>query len=1050
MPGTDPPADPRSSAPELFSDALELAPEDRPAFLAERCGTNDALRSEVESLLQARAQGSEFLRAPLQFASPSSLLDDGAEGCRVGPYRILRPIAVGGMGAVYLGERVDEAFQKQVAIKLLRSGLWGADAILRFRMERQVLADLEHPGIARLIDGGSTDTKVPYLVMEFVDGVAIDRYCQDHALDLPARLRLFLDVCDAVQYAHQNLVIHRDLKPSNILVDQSGRVKLLDFGIAKVLASTAEEAGPDLTVTGYRPLTPRYASPEQALGGRMTIATDVYSLGVVLYQLLTGEFPYDLDGRTSTQIVRIISEEIPVAPGRRVAQGMRRLPTDFDTIVLKALQKDPGRRYATVEDFASDIRRHLAGLPVQARPDTAAYRVSKFVARHKVLVGSIVGVIALLATALGVSLAAYRQATAARLEAERQAYVASLVAAESALLAGQVAEAATYLDAAPAAFRGWEWRHLRGRIDRSLEGFRAHAAGITRIAFLPGGRQFVTASIDSTLKLWSSFSGDLVRAVGPLTSELESIAPFPDSTHIAVGLNNGSVLLVDLTDGSSRSLPSSGSQWAFVSASPDGRRLACGTFDGRVRVWSMPEGNVVSDWRAHDGLALPMYSPDGTLLATGGGDGVLRLYDAETLRQRSEVRAHSRRVYAMAWEPNGKRLVTGSMDQTAKVWDPESARLLLTFQQHRATVGAFAFWTARGRVASAGADNQLLVWDCRTGGVVGEMRGHVADVTALAALQDGSGVLSGDWEGLVKRWSWRTQDVRTIRLETSWIVPQAYHAFACVATGQIACATNLGVVPFYERTGALRGSQRTAEVPRRVLISPDGSTYVTGRVDGALGIAQIADSLSRRLVPAHRGPILGLALDRSATRIASSGADSCVKVWSFPGLEPLQTLTGSQGAVRDVEFAPNENLLASAGADGAVRLWDLASGRVTQTLRANEAPVDDVVFDPSGRQLAGASRDGVVRIWDVGGGELVRAIARRRRSVLSAAAWSHDGTRIAFGGSDAIVHLLDPSTGRDIVELHGHVAGLTSLQFTDDDELLSSSLDGTVRLWDRP
>lgn len=1041
------------SAPDVFGDALELAPEARAAYLDQVCGDDAALRKDVESLLRAHASGASFLHRTPELTAPGAVLTEffggAATGLRVGPYRVLHLLAAGGMGAVYLGERVDEAFHKQVAIKLIRADLWGSDTIERFRMERQVLADLEHPGIARLIDGGSTPDGLPYLVMEYVDGVAMNQYCEERHLDVPGRLDLFLAVCEAVQYAHQNLVIHRDIKPSNILVDRSGRVKLLDFGIAKVLDVATPAGGADLTVTSFHPLTPRYASPEQVLGRRMTTATDVYSLGVVLYELLTGSFPYDLDSKSPSEVTRTIAEVAPSRPSRRAApQIARRLTGDLDTIVLKALHKEPGRRFATVDDFAADIRRHLAGLPVQARPDTAGYRVSKFVARNKALVGSTVAVVVLLASALAFTLAAYRQATTARQSAEQQAYKASLVAAESSLLSNQVAEAAAHLEAAPVHLRSWEWHHLHARLDRSLATFRAHPKGITRIAFLSDGERFLTSSIDGTLKVWKGMSGERDQEYGPFGSEVESVVLLPGTETMAVGLNNGSILLVNQTDRSSRTLATTGSGWAFLSANPDGTRLACGTFDGHVRIWSVPAGSLVADWQAHAALAFPTYSPDGRLLATGGGEGGVTLYDARSLRRIQDLGAHAGRVYYMAWSPDGSKLVTGSMDQTANVWDTRASTLLRTFREHRATVGAIAFHDLNC-VLSAGADNRLLYWNITSGALLGEFRGHIADVTALAARPDGSGLITGDWDGLVKSWRWDTQDVRTLRAGTSWNVPQVYQAAWNEDETLLTCATNSGYLPVWERSGDRAHTYWPKVTARRVALDPEDSTLVAVDDFGDIDLYHPADSAAYHVVRAHRAPILGLAADWNARRIATSSADSTVKVWSYPELNLIRSFVGHQGAVKDVEFSPAGDLLASCGADGAIRLWDPASGRALTVLKADDAEVDDITFDASGARLAAALHNGSLRIWNLPEGRLA-AGAMHGRAAMTAVAWSEDGTRLAAAGADAIVHIFDPAQSREIMGLHGHVAGITSLRFgRGDASITSTSLDGTVRVWDR-
>jgi len=1041
-----------ANAADLFSETLELPPDGRGDYLERACAGNAALRAEVESLLRAHAERAPgFLQHPPEMTSSGTLLTEilggAAAGTQFGSYRIERQIATGGMGAVYLAQRVDDAFHKSVAIKLIHPSLWGSEAIQRFRQERQVLANLEHPGIARLIDGGSTSGELPYLVMEYVDGAPITSYCDEHGLDVEARLRLFLDVCDAVLYAHQNLVIHRDLKPGNILVDRAGRVKLLDFGIAKVLDPAGAPARDDLTTTRL-PFTPRYASPEQVLGGRITTATDIYGLGLVLYELLTGHHPYALDSKSHTEIVRAITTEEPVRPSRRaVAAAAAPLDDDIDVILLKAIHKEPARRYGTVAEFAADIRRRLTGLPVLARPDTAGYRVRKFVARNKVLVGATCVVVAIVIAALVTTLNAYRRATSAQREAEWQAYVASLAAAEAAIRADQIEEAAAYLEAAPANLRAWEWRHLRARVDRSVAGFRAHEKGITQIAALPDGERLITASVDSTLVIWKGMSGERVRTLGPFASEVESFAPVPGTEQVAVGLNTGRVFVADASNGSTTELLPGGPSWAFVTVSPDGSRLACGFFDGRVRVWSLPDAALVADWKAHIALAFPAYSPDGKLLATGGGDGSVTLYDARTLAKLRDLPPQSQRVYRLAFNPDASLLVTASMDRTVNVWDVEHGALVQTFRGHDATVSAIAF-DSDGFVATAAGDNRLLRWNTRTGAVDGQLRGHLTKASALAAHPDGSHLVSGDWRGIVKSWTNRTADVRTLRVATDWLVPQVHDAAWNPEETHVAGISNAIYFPVWSRLGGSSRDFESSEPARCAIYSPDGSVLIVGDDLGEILVFGASDTIASRRIRAHDAPILGMALSTRDSTVATASADSKIKLWRLPDFTPTRLIEGHEGAVQDVEFSPAGDLLASAGADGAIRFWDASSGRSAGDVHASDAEILDIAFDFTGERLASASRTGPVTVWDVATKRLIMSLGTQA-SRLHAVAWSCDATRIAVGGSDALIRIYEVSSGREVMRLHAHVSAITSLRFGRGDAMLTSTAtDGTVRIWD--
>jgi non-specific serine/threonine protein kinase/serine/threonine-protein kinase len=397
----------------LFHDVLELDAAARDARLAQLDRDEPAIAREVRSLLHAHAESSGFLGTP----PAGAVLRAVAPGDRLGPYRIVEEIGHGGMGVVYRATRDDENFTKDVAIKLIDPGMRSDEVLRRFRAERQILAMLDHPHIARLLDGGTAPDGSPYLVMEHVAGRPLLAFCDARGLGVDGRIALFLTVCDAVQFAHQRLVVHRDLKSDNILVTDDGSPRLLDFGIAKLLAP---DPGREVTVTApmHRMMTPDYASPEQIRGEPATVAGDVYSLGVILYELLSGARPLTFTTRSPEEILRVVTHEDPVPPSAAAARSpggeaasrrsdttarlKRRLTGDLDDIVLKALEKDPARRYGSVDLLAQDLRRHVEGMPVLARGRSTAYLVSRFVHRHRAaVVATSLVVLALLAGLAG-------------------------------------------------------------------------------------------------------------------------------------------------------------------------------------------------------------------------------------------------------------------------------------------------------------------------------------------------------------------------------------------------------------------------------------------------------------------------------------------------------------------------------------------------------------------------------------------------------------------------------------------------------------------------
>jgi len=422
---------------QILSEAIEQEPDQRDQWLADVCVADESLHVQVARLLAHHSSASKFLEeSPLVGAIRTDSESEPIIESRVGMYRILRELGRGGMGVVYLAERDDLEFAKRAAVKVIKRGMDTDLVLQRFRNERQILANLDHPNIARLLDGGTTTDGLPYFIMEYVEGEPIDQYADSHQMTILERLELFRTVCSAIQYAHQNLVVHRDIKPSNILVTNNGEPKLLDFGIAKLLQTDSEKEA-ELTATALRVMTPEFASPEQVKGERITTSSDVYSLGVLLYKLLTGLRPYRLNSRNPDELVQAIREQQPEKPSHSIADFTSRnaesrtnsqsairnpksLRGDLDNIVLMALRKEPQRRYASVEQFSEDIRRYLEGLPVLAHQTTFSYRTSKFVRRHKLGIAAAGVILITIVSAFVATVWEARVARAAKARAERR------------------------------------------------------------------------------------------------------------------------------------------------------------------------------------------------------------------------------------------------------------------------------------------------------------------------------------------------------------------------------------------------------------------------------------------------------------------------------------------------------------------------------------------------------------------------------------------------------------------------------------------------------
>jgi serine/threonine protein kinase/tetratricopeptide (TPR) repeat protein len=495
---------------EIFFKTADLPPFKRQAFLERACQGNAKLRSEVESLLRADAAGDSAIAAAIE-SEVSALLDDDASlaGARLGPYRLLKEIGRGGMGSVYLGERDDEHYRKQVAVKVVKRGMDSQEVLARFRHERQILAGLEHPYIARLIDGGTTPDGRPFFVMEYVQGQPIDTYCRAQGLNLQPRLRLFLRVCEAVSYAHRALVVHRDLKPGNIFISSEGIPKLLDFGVAKLL-DPGNDPGLTSPSAPMGPLTPEYSSPEQIQGLAITTAADVYALGAILFELLTGSRAQQFATHTPSEIERVVCQTDTPRPSAvaRAAGAPHRLDSDLDNIVLMAMRKEPERRYGSVNRFADDIVRYLEGRPVLARQDSVVYRAHKFVRRNRLaLAATLLVFLSLLGGIVLAEMQAHQAESARRFaETQRQSAERERALAES---QRQEAERERARAEAEAQVARTEQDRSRRRLAQMLELadsslFDVHKA----IEKLPGATEARRQIVVTTLRFLEDLSKD--------------------------------------------------------------------------------------------------------------------------------------------------------------------------------------------------------------------------------------------------------------------------------------------------------------------------------------------------------------------------------------------------------------------------------------------------------------------------------------------------------------------------------------------------------------
>src|SRR5215510_13366991 len=745
---------------KLFEEALELELSARAEFLATKFDGDDRVRTQVIRMLRDHEVAADFLEMPLGVNALAVALADesrDAAGRMIGPYRIVREIGRGGMSVVYLAERADDAYRKQVAVKLVWPGLMTGEIERRFRQERRILARLDHPNIARLLDGGVTEDGCQYVVMEYVEGEPIKEFCDSRKLSITERLKLFQQICAAVQYAHDNLIVHRDLKPSNTLVANDGTVKLLDFGIAKLLdpALLGIEDSPP-SQTGFHAMTPEYASPEQARGENITTASDVYSLGVMLYELLTGRRPYRIKSRAPHEAARVISEEEPPPPSvvvsrmvedagaschDRITQSPRqvietregkperlraRLQGDLDDIVLKALRKEPFHRYRSAGEFSEDIARHLNGKPVTAHKGTLIYLTTRYVRRHKAGVGAAAFILLAL---LGAVVYVVRQADIAKAQARwqlRLLYAADMRQAGQDLIDRNLERGRELVERYVAhhnlqrddSWRGFEWYYLWNSLHTERVKLQ-HSATVSELAITPDGKKLFIALQDGKIEIWDVSASRMEGVFADLEEPLLGLALSRDGKRLAAGGERGLVKVWEIATRRSvfEKLAHGDTRIRTVALSPDGGRLATGGDDAAARLWRTDSGESLHKFDfAGKWVRTVQFSPDGKTLAAGGtGDLTVRLWDVKTFNLSATLRGSSADILHLSFSGDGKLLAAGARDGFVRLWDIASQELRQSYSGHQGLVWSVGLAPDGKSVASAGQDRTLRFWDKATG-----------------------------------------------------------------------------------------------------------------------------------------------------------------------------------------------------------------------------------------------------------------------------------------------------------------------------------------------
>jgi WD40 repeat protein len=1004
-----------------------------------------------------------------------------AAGSDLGGVTIVRLLAEGGMGRVYEGRQQSPA--RPVAVKVLRDGLAGRGIMKRFEMEAHLLARLRHPNIAQIHTLGSCrhgSVSVPFFVMELVEHAQpIDRFSRDRRLSIRQRVTLLRRVAAAVAYGHRMGIVHRDLKPGNILVGVDGEPKVIDFGVARStdadLALTTLE-----TDAGQLVGTLRYMSPEQfdADATRISAATDVYALGLVLHELLTGDLPYDVRGKSLVVAARIIREqETPaVATMCRGMPGESGIdPTDLRrlaAITLKCLQKSPNDRYETADDLEAELTRWLAGEPVRARPATVADRAWRFARRHRLPVAA-AGLVCVAGLAVVFFSTRARQqerlAQWHRAAEQREAYYSTVQRSAAAADRRNTPIAAGLLERARSLpvveGRAIELDCLAARLDDSVAELRGHDAIVRAVAASPAGDRLVTGDDAGVVRAWTADGAGSYRESDVLDGHRAAIwsaALAGDGRRAVTAGEDGVAIVWDVADGKLMgSLRGHDAAVYGCCFAPDGRSIATASADGTVCLWDAVTYEKTAvftpQWRpaARDrnvyGVA---FAADGDRVAAACGDGAIRVWTVATGDIVAELRGHSRRVFAVCFTPDSLRLASASEDGTARVWDVDSGRCVAVLR-HPLRVNGVA-WTADGlRLATVSADAIVRSWSPLDGGTARELVGHRDAVWSVARLA-GDRFVTVSADATARMWDVgnRTEPV----LHCGSADGVGVRGVAWSPDGRLAVtATAQGRVRLWDMANCTAACdlQTVRGRVNAVDVSPAGDLVAAACGDGVVRLFNVTSGTELEPLALHAGPVFAVAFSPDGGRIATAGSESheagpeqgAVRIRSVPSETGAMMLLRHPARAYGAAWSPDGHRLATACADGLVREWDPATGRMLGVHQGHADDVNWVAWSRDGSHVASASSDGTVRLWSLADGwssiELKGPVGQ-----VWETAFSPDGTRIAGVGADGSLHLWHTEGGRHLLALDGHAGPLWGVAFSPDGRrILTGSDDGTARVW---
>jgi eukaryotic-like serine/threonine-protein kinase len=1066
---------------QILDELLDSPSSERDNILTKRCGADAGLRQEVEKLLAATEKAADFMEVSAVDSAAQSLdLEATASliGKRVGKYRLLKLIGRGGMGNVFLASRTDKEFRKTVAVKLVNP-FWNDDEMAQtFRRERQILAKLEHPNIARLLDGGTTRDKVAFLVMEYVEGAPITEYCRDKCRATNERLKIFLKVCAAVQFAHQNLIIHRDLKPNNILVTADGTVKLLDFGVAKLLQPDLLDVSSNFTL-GTNILTPNYASPEQLMGETITTASDVYSLGVLLYELLCGNRPHDLKDKSLPEMLRIISQEVPPKPSETKVQireqvvvsasglhsrtgAQRALRGDLDNICLKALAKERRGRYQTVEELSADINRHLATLPILARQPSVWYRMNKYVRRHRL---GVVTATVIMILMLGWLTSAVWQRNVARVQADqnlRRAYAADMnlgmQAYETANLAGLNQILARYQNTAFT--RNWEYRFLQNLANpRGQLLMIPHPSQVWDVTFSPDSKRIATACADGFARIYQVPEGKLLTTTATQEKNIWRVRFSPDGRLLATASgdsNSTSVKVWNAATGAENlSLLGHTARVRGLDFSPDGKLIATGSRDGTIRIWSAVDGRelkrfVVEQAGEPNEIEDLHFTPDGNKLLTAG-KATSRVWDV--VLGRILVKFAEGGSWAAAVSPDGKRFALGRGEARIQIFNANPAKQVLEIARHEAKINNLAFSSDGLTIASASSDRTVRFSDAQTGAETLSLKTHLSEAWSVVFSPDGKFIATSGTDFRVFLF-----DASALLQPSSFAFPVNYGGgWSAISPDRSKVALPSSEVPkdsmypkvtLWDVTSKHQVAEFLTEPTVAASFSVDGAILATGNGAGTISLWSSATGAEIRRFTAHDKQIVSIVFAPDGKRLISAGQDRTVRIWSVDNPASFRELCHLDGDPSTLRVSSDGRRVFVASYDTTAELIDFESGKVITEIGKRPKPFLSVVFAPDGQTFATGDSDGAIQLRRTADAKLLSTFTGSAGH-LTALTYSPDGLRLASASGEGVIRLWDTKTGDQVLAIRTGVPNMSFLAFTPDgNTLISHGSVGKVQLWE--